>query len=171
MGIRHGRTHDSPGFRYAVLEELRKGHWYRRTGLSHHSLVSKRIHRRARTIPDQGASSAIPPTLGGTRLFFLHLIGRSYTTGTSSLLLFVAVSFSVQFVAWLVVDQCSIFRNHRYDIVDGGADGDVYPVGAARCGLMVDWMVRRGFRLKHSRTLHDSSYSQYSWYLNALFYS
>jgi hypothetical protein len=144
VGIRHGCVDPSPGFGYAILAQLRKSHWRGRAGLSHHPLVPKRIHRRGREIPDQGASSAILPTLGCARPIFLHHIGRSHTAGTGSTLLFVAVPPAIQHVAWLVVDQRAILRIHSGNIVDSGDDGDVYSMGAARRGVMVDWMVCRG---------------------------
>jgi hypothetical protein len=49
-------------------------------------------------------------------------------------------------LAWFVVDQRAILRNHRR-LMNGGTGGDVYTMGAARRDLMVDWMVRRGIRL------------------------
>lgn len=49
------------------------------------------------------------------------------------------------------MDQRPILRNHSRDIVDSGAGGDVYPVGAARRCVMVDWMVRRGIQLNSNR--------------------
>ena len=162
MGIRHGCAYHSPGFGYAVLEELREGDWYRRAGLSHHPLVPKRIHRRAREIPNQGASSAILPTLGCACRLFLHHIGRSRTTGTGSTLFFITVPSAVQHVTWLVVDQRAILHKHSRDIVDSGAGGDVYSMGAARSGVMVDWMVCRGIEL-NNYTLPDSSYSYFGF--------
>lgn len=148
MGIRHGCAYDSSGFSYAILEELRKVHWRRRARLSHHPLVPKRIHWGGREVPNQGTSSAILPTLGWAYPLFLHHVGRSRTTGTGSALLFITLPCAIQHVAWLVVDQRAVLCDHSGDLVDSGASGDVCPLGAARRGVMVDWMVRKGVRLK-----------------------
>lgn len=151
VGIRHGCAYDSPGFGHAILEKLRKGHWRGRAGLPHHPLVPKRIHWREGEVPNQGASSAIHSTLGCACPLFLHHVGRSHIAGASSALLFVTVPRAIQHVTWLLVDQRAVLRNHSRDIVDSGAGGDVYPVGAARRCVMVDWMVRRGIQLNSNR--------------------
>lgn len=149
MGIRDGCAYDSPGLGYTILEELRKGHWGRCARLSHHPLVSKRIHRRAGETPNRRASSAILPTLDRACSVFLHHIGRSHAAGTGGALLFVTVPPTIQHVARAVVDQRAILRDYGRNIVDGGASGDVHRWGAACRRVVVDWMVRKDFRLNN----------------------
>ena len=147
MGIWHGCTYDSPGFSYTILEELWKVHWRRCSRLPNHPLVSKRIHRRGREVPDQSPSTAILPTLGRARPLFFHHIGRSHTASPGCALVFVTVPPTIQHAARFVVDQRAIFRDDGRHIVDRGVGGDEYFGGAACCGTLVDWMARRDLRM------------------------
>lgn len=99
-------------------------------------------------VPYQGTSSAILQTLGWACPLFLHHVGRSRTTGTGSEFLFITVPYAIQHVAWLVVDQRAVLRDHGRDLVGSGASRDVCPIGAACRGVMVGWVVRKGIQLK-----------------------
>jgi hypothetical protein len=158
VGIWHGRTYNSPGFSYTILEELWKIHWRRCSRLPDYSLVPKRIHGRGREVPDQSPSSAILPTLGRARPLFFHHNGRSHTASPGGALVFVTVPPTIQYAAQFVVDQRAIFRDDGRHIVDCGVGGDVYSGGAACCSILVDWVARRNLRLNSYEYFTDTAH-------------